>query len=99
MKPAGPVVGSGSSVITEPGQRGMAFSAYARSVARSARCAKAEKGRRARRTPSERRFMSLRINRPIPVFNPAFDPPLDVHDVAEAGDGEEFRRQRAVRGG
>src|SRR5215467_15686018 len=85
MKPAGPEVGSASTVISEPGQRGMALSAYARSVAMSARCAKAEKGRRVKRRQSERRFMSLRINRPIPPFNPSFDAPGHVHDVAEAG--------------
>src|SRR5437764_7979863 len=102
MNPAGPEVGSGSRVMTEPGQRGMAFSAYARSAAMSARCAKAEKGRkarRARRRPSEKRFMSLRINRPVSPFNPAFDSPLHVHDVAEAGHGEQLRGHRAVGGG
>src|SRR6476619_5107558 len=81
-----------------PGQRGMALAAYARSVPRSARWAAAVRAMNVTRVPSESRFMSLRINRPIPPFNPRFEPALHVHHVAEARDAEQFGGERAVGG-
>src|SRR6185503_7379135 len=57
-----------------------------------------ERGSAAASAARASRFMSLRINGPIPLFNPAFESAVDVHHVAEAGHGEELRGQRAVRG-
>src|SRR5438067_5692310 len=81
------------------GQRTSALVTYARMAAMSmGGAAWAESGSAAASAAKTSGFMSLRINGPIPLFNPSFQAAVDVYDVAEAGHGEQLRRQRAVGG-
>src|SRR4051812_10516999 len=95
---AGPVWLIGSMVRTGLGQRAIAFVTYARSAVLSTERSWAERGRASVSAAARRsRFMSLRINRAVSLFNPCLEAAVDGHHVAEAGHAEELRRQRAVR--
>src|ERR1051325_7378564 len=85
----------GSIVRTGFGQRVIAFVTYARSAVMSTGAAWAERGR-ARAAARMSRFMSLRINRAVSLFNPCLDAAVDGHDVAESRHAEELGRERPV---
>src|SRR5437764_2062399 len=87
----------GSTVMTESGHFASACFAKLRRAAMSTNGA-ADADAHTRSAAREKTifFMLARVNSAIAAFNPAADSALEVHDVAEAGDGKQLRRDRAV---